>query len=416
MEKGTLNIRKTKKGFAASISYEKRKGKQGRLPVSVVRFDNDDLDGKECEFERQGGTLVRLMVEGNEIYKAVRKQKRETQKSRPGGGNDLPDSFDLKAAIRPNDLLGIGVHSQEVDNFNLKYNKFARWNRNERRGRNPFSFFQARRGRNNGYEIKAYFGKFDFKGLADRSTEQAQQLLGSAHKVLDLEVDWRLISGLGTASVYETGMALHHIYGIPYLPASGIKGVLRSWVIQTAFGETAAPPEEREEPLVNAEYRALMNESFCSVFGCPATARKVEFDREGKTKKDAKGNYRTQTHEVAAKDQDKKGQALQGALMVWDAFPLNTPSLKVDVMNPHFGKYYGKGEPPVDYDQPIPIPFLTVESTRFRFIFGFKEGAFEDWKIDGKTIDLWLKDALENHGLGAKTAIGYGYFESSKAQ
>jgi CRISPR/Cas system CMR subunit Cmr6 (Cas7 group RAMP superfamily) len=32
-------------------------------------------------------------------------------------------------------------------------------------------------------------------------------------------------------------------------------------------------------------------------------------------------------------------------------------------------------------------------------------------QIRDKSIKEWLKEALTNHGIGAKTAVGYGYFE-----
>ncbi|NJO03736.1 MAG: hypothetical protein HC880_20560, partial [Bacteroidia bacterium] len=43
---------------------------------------------------------------------------------------------------------------------------------------------------------------------------------------------------------------------------------------------------------------------------------------------------------------------------------------------------------------------------------GFKKKKMLAAKLAGKTIDEWLKDALTNHGLGAKTAVGYGYFRA----
>ena len=46
-----------------------------------------------------------------------------------------------------------------------------------------------------------------------------------------------MVVGLGGESVYETSITLHHIYGIPYIPASSIKGVVRSWIITEVFGE-----------------------------------------------------------------------------------------------------------------------------------------------------------------------------------
>jgi CRISPR-associated protein Cmr6 len=66
---------------------------------------------------------------------------------------------------------------------------------------------------------------------------------------------------------------------------------------------------------------------------------------------------------------------------------------------------------------PNPIPFLTVADTPFQFLFGSKDfeinqklWAFEEGG-EAKTLSEWLKYALENHGIGAKTAVGYGYMQ-----
>ena len=53
--------------------------------------------------------------------------------------------------------------------------------------------------------------------------------LGYYFMTLELKLNWRLIVGLGNESVYETGMTFHPIYGIPYIPGSSLKGVLRSF-------------------------------------------------------------------------------------------------------------------------------------------------------------------------------------------
>jgi CRISPR-associated protein Cmr6 len=80
-------------------------------------------------------------------------------------------------------------------------------------------------------------------------------------------------------------------------------------------------------------------------------------------------------------------------------------------MNPHYGDYYGDTTnrvAPTDYQNPVPIPFLTVKDTNFQFIIGSKKEHLKNFEIGGKTIDVWLTEALENHGIGAKTAVGYG--------
>jgi CRISPR-associated protein Cmr6 len=74
----------------------------------------------------------------------------------------------------------------------------------------------------------------------------------------------------------------------------------------------------------------------------------------------------------------------------------------LDIMNPHYGPYYQNGEPPGDWHNPVPVIFLVVREG-IPFIFGVggkKTGAAENI----------LKLALKHHGVGAKTALGYGRF------
>jgi CRISPR-associated protein Cmr6 len=166
--------------------------------------------------------------------------------------------------------------------------------------------------------------------------------------------------------VYETGITLHHVYGIPYIPASSIKGVLRSWVIYSKFE--------------NSEKKALKDRLFCRVFGCPA--------------------------------ESILESAHQGKVTFFDALPIKSPIIEPDIMNPHFPQWYGGKGAPVDTDKPNPVFFLTVKNTPFQFLLGSKEWNLESalfW--DEKTLGWWLENALAEHGIGAKTAVGYGYMK-----
>jgi len=84
-------------------------------------------------------------------------------------------------------------------------------------------------------------------------------------------------------------------------------------------------------------------------------------------------------------------------------------------MNPHFSKYYSKQEPPVDSMSPVPVHFLTVEGSPFKFAI-MAEKRHEDVlkkPIGDRSISEWVGDALLEHGIGAKTAVGYGYFREA---
>lgn len=422
MEKGTLIVFKTKKGFAVKIAYEKPDGKLGELPVPSFQPKDDVLNDTVCTFKREGGKLLQLLAhDGAELVNTVPSIPKTTTshqssigQGRQQQGNRIADSFSPQDTFLPKDTVET-LRLFAPDNFALKLNKGAR----AEKEKGKFLFFKRERKGDN-YQIQADYGNTDFKALANRALDNAERLLSKRSvKSLDLDTDWRMTQGLGIESVYETSITLHHVYGIPYIPASTIKGMVRSWIITEVFGKPEEIGEEKDYPLVNAEFRALtQSEDFCKIFGCPTEVKPVKF-KSGRPvfKKDKRGKETTsfeedKPHPCALKNLDGKGEAHQGKIVFFDALPLNQPDIQVDVMNPHYAPYYSDKTaktPPSDYYNPIPVHFLTVANTRFRFIIGGMDNSSLNITIAGKTIFDWLTSALQNHGIGAKTAVGYGY-------
>ncbi|MCX7874624.1 MAG: type III-B CRISPR module RAMP protein Cmr6 [Melioribacteraceae bacterium] len=268
----------------------------------------------------------------------------------------------------PSDTSKI-IKREEILNFSLKFHKFARFDKDK------FSFYKTDKGQTIYNDVSSFqFNGIKFKKLCDEILDSAKILFGKNHHSENLEIDWRLAIGLGTESVYETSINLHPIYGFPYIPGQAVKGIVRSCVIIEHF-------ESKEE-------KAFNNATFCYLFGCP---------KESVLKKEH-----------------------QGSIVFFDAFPTAKPNLKVDVMNPHYGPYYSdktNTKPPADYYNPVPIFFVTVENTAFQFIIGISENDNEVGRIGnvgGTYLDLgkkFLKEALTQKGIGAKTAVGYGYFK-----
>ena len=262
---------------------------------------------------------------------------------------------------------------EQIDNFALLLQKCAYY---DPKGE-TFLFYKK-----DLFELSPVFDAPLLQSIQARQRLGIQQS-GLANESLALAVDWRLIVGLGNESVYETSMTLHHIYGIPYIPGQAVKGMLRSWMIQEYFGQN----EKNEFNLEHAEKRALGTQWFCDMFGCP-------------------------------KEQSFYKEARQGSVIFFDAFPteLKPESIQPDIMNPHYGPYYSDGKPPADYHNPVPVNFLTVTKTMFEFYIGVNEEkniTVNARYVHGQLLDIAkqaLITALNEHGIGAKTAIGYGYF------
>lgn len=223
------------------------------------------------------------------------------------------------------------------------------------------------------------------KGLADKQLAAIRES-GLKLEKIEFSIDWRLVVGLGNESVYETSMTLHHVYGFSYIPGSAVKGILRSWIITEVFGKIDYSDSVKKDGLTGAEARALDDEGFRAIFGDTKQVGKIKF---------------------------------------FDACPTTKPEIDTDIMNPHFGDYYGDqagATPPADYLTPVPVSFLTVKNTSFRFVLGINEKENSDTPEDSRLgqgimlLDVagrWLKKALTEHGIGAKTAVGYGLMESA---
>jgi CRISPR-associated protein Cmr6 len=179
---------------------------------------------------------------------------------------------------------------------------------------------------------------------------------------------WRMVVGLGGETVLETDLTLHHLYGIPFIPGSALKGLTRAYVT----GEIA-------------EYKSNKIED-----------DKPDIQRIFGTQKDA------------------------GSVIFFDAMPVNDNiRFDLDIMNAHYPKYYGEKQPPANNQDPNPVTFLTVANTTFLFALAPRHPKKETHPQDTEDATLamgWLQKALQDYGVGGKTSAGYGYFTISQQQ
>ena len=174
----------------------------------------------------------------------------------------------------------------------------------------------------------------------------------------------RMMLGLGSASVFETGITLHHIYGFPFIPGSAIKGCLRNFIIRDLFE--------------NNEENAIADNNFNKIFGSQENAGKVIF---------------------------------------FDSYPKKCAKLELEIMNPHYGDYYQGKAAPTDDHKPVPIKFYAVpKDTQFIFRLVSNAENIKQFTICGKLISDLFSDMLYEIGIGAKTSVGYGWFSRMEVQ
>lgn len=212
-----------------------------------------------------------------------------------------------------------------------------------------------------------------------RQRQQALALaLPAAHRlVIEAVATSPFATGLGNAHPVENGFAFLTPYGLPYLAASGVKGVLRRAMEELNAEETAGI----DDALINA------------LFGPEDPAA----DGSGPPLADALRR--------------------RGALSFWDVFPAPPKGqLCVEVMTPHQGNYYQgkdlKNLSPHDAGQPKPVYFLALPpQTKLRFIVTQMPALMpadlrdHDWR---QALFASFQRAFDWLGFGAKTAVGYG--------
>lgn len=212
--------------------------------------------------------------------------------------------------------------------------------------------------------IQTVTGKTGNKDLIEEWVKRTTNLISArSGKLLFVKTASRFVTGIGKPHPVENGFTWHPLLGTAYLPGSSVKGLLRSWV---------------------TEWLDVDQEDAIRIFG---------------------------------RDKDKDVNGV-GSVIFFDALPMKPVTLETDIMTPHLTKYYQnpKQIKPVDWYNPIPIPFLTVAKDQ-SFLFGIAPRRFDEQSVeDTRKVTEWLVEALSWMGAGAKTAVGYGRFEVDNAE
>lgn len=188
----------------------------------------------------------------------------------------------------------------------------------------------------------------------------AEYLQKGADRTFLMKTATRLLIGRANPSVFEQGIAIHPLWGLPFLSGSSVKGVVRHWAMETGQDETLI---------------------------------QIVFGSEPET------------------DINKS----KGQIVFFDAVPLQGKCLEKEVLTPHYPDYYhGDADLPSDTENPD-IFFLPAVKRGIKFRFSIKLSLKDADTTEGKDIldlsETWIKSALIEFGIGSKTSSSYGYFE-----
>lgn len=169
------------------------------------------------------------------------------------------------------------------------------------------------------------------------------------------------VTGMGLSHPVENGFLFHHTLGVPYLPGSSVKGMMRAWACDWL----------QEDGDLETEIARL--------FGA-----------------------------------DPGGDPAAGAIVVFDAMPAGAVELYAEIITPHDGGWRispdPAANPPADWVSPVPIPFLAVKEGA-AFQFALAPRSRKTTRDDLDAAWTYLEAALKWIGAGAKTAVGFGRFE-----
>jgi len=293
-----------------------------------------------------------------------RNTQQNTQPRRDGGRQEK-----ISEALYPCNkaIKDIITHSYS-GNFGLWYNKFIPVIDNN------YKFCD--KGGNAGNAHIFYKNQYDFYKkqintfLEQKHKEQKEYMIANSncYDLIEITATTKtpLITGIGQAHPTEVGITLDYNLGIPYIPASTIKGLLRFTTTIQSLNDIYKNKEVKPYIIDDTDIQEVKY-----YFGW---------------------------------------QENSGNIIILDAYPKEVPDLDIDIMNPHYSKYYQDDEPPADYLEPTPIKFLVVKPGT---LFIFRILVYKDNNEIKNLKDILIKTITEE-GIGAKTAIGYGLFTDIK--
>jgi len=227
--------------------------------------------------------------------------------------------------------------------------------------------------------------------------------IGYEYLEIEAEMLSPLVIGLGNEHPSEKGFHFDWTLGIPAIPAAGIKGVVRlAWLVDRL----------NEKP--ETEARRFWNE---------ITGRWLRDDGKGESILPEEARNIFGCGEITRPEERKQANA-RGKVIFLDALPATLPRLAAEIMNCHYPDYLNKpaNDPgfrgPTEDQNPNPQKFWAVahldkHGKPLRFVFRLlihnEIAADADRK---KTLLAAVDNALAQHGMGAKTAIGHGRFHA----
>lgn len=231
--------------------------------------------------------------------------------------------------------------------------------------------------------------------LAQVGERQRRLLTAAGATCVPLRTSSPYTSGLSEPTTLDAGFTVMRPLGLPVVTSAMVKGVCKSWLVEL-IGDVWNPTQSEQQEI-------LAGAGLLPLFG----------------------------------GGDQAGTA-NGAAQFFDAVPVAVTGtgLRADVTTVHHQSWYSGSGWPSGFENPVPVPFLTVDAG-VTFVFGLLVEGTLEWSADVQRAQV-SGDALERlatfgvdhesfespltlirsvlvsaaryHGFGSQVARGYGRF------
>lgn len=227
---------------------------------------------------------------------------------------------------------------------------------------------------------------WDDKELSDLRARHTRRFLGLFRNALSDrsavivgQLESRLAINLADSLIQNAGISLDRLFGFPFIPGSAVKGVCR----YAALHELKSNRGKDEEQVIFTLFREVF----------------------GTSDNDYSSELRQFHHLLGGRPQNNRGR-----VAFLPAYPINDARVVVDLTNVHYPDYYRSGDTrDLSKERPRPNPFPAVEKgAQFAFCLALTSYCGDTALL--QAAKRWLEAGLTVHGIGAKTASGYGWF------
>lgn len=334
----------------------------------------------------------------------------------------MPEYYPL--CMQNNDQWKIHC-SNEFSNFHLRFHRFqpfpAPWSFKDESGSDRKDEIWQKIVQSGNQALK---DNQELNSIIERQRLNQKLLSHGSNLQCFREVKMKLITplSLGSAesSALETGILLHPLYGVPFIPASSIKGVFRNWLLSKLALKWNMPFLRMQDI---EDFRKKGDQSPINIFESFLLLDQIHnksaqeykelddkwLDLLGKISCDDVFDWRTVWADGHLYRYCFSPQKYSERPIFFDSYPVleNSNIFSLDIVNPHYSEYYTPDppQPPADYLNPTPNKFLIVrKGVSFIFQFLCKNAEFTDQVLEE------IISVLEDSGIGSKTSLEYGKF------